>query len=198
MNALIMNRKDSIVLTVIDIIDECGIQGLSTKKIAQRQGVSEGTLFKHFHNKAEMITAALDYFAKFDSDIFESTLTYIQNGLSGKEAICFYIESFATYYENYPAITAILYIYDTLKHEPDLSDRVTAIYNSRWQNLKGIVEDAQTKGDLSPDFDSEMIADIITGAFKMICLKWRMNNHAFSLRQRIMLATRAILNAFAA
>lgn len=197
MSGLIMNRKDSIVLTVVDIIDEHGIQGLSTKKIAQRQGVSEGTLFKHFRNKAEMITAALDHFAKFDNDISESTLTYIENGLSVQDAICFYTGAFATYYESYPAITAMLYIYDTLKHEPELSDKVTAIYNNRWQNLRTIIEEEQTRGHLRPDFDSEMMADIISGTFKTICLKWRMNNHTFSLRQRIALATNAIVNAFA-
>ena len=69
----ILHRKILLIITTIDIIDELGIQGLSTREIAKRQGVSEATIFRHYKNKNELLLAVLDYFSQFDEDIFQST-----------------------------------------------------------------------------------------------------------------------------
>ena len=44
-------RKDQIALTAIDIISEGGTQNLSMVKIAERIGVTDAALYKHFKSK---------------------------------------------------------------------------------------------------------------------------------------------------
>ena len=55
----LLNRKDSIVITAIEIMSELGIHGLTTKEIARRQGISEGTIFRYFRSKNEIILSML-------------------------------------------------------------------------------------------------------------------------------------------
>ena len=116
--------KESIILTVIDIINELGIQGLSTRELAKRQEISEGTLFRHFKTKNHIILAVLDYFSKYDADIFHSVKL---KKLKPKEAITFFVDSYATYYENYPAITVMTQIYSVLSYEAELAPKITSI-----------------------------------------------------------------------
>jgi AcrR family transcriptional regulator len=193
MRSSLLHRKERVILTAIEIIDELGLQGLSTKEIAKRQGISEGTLFKHFRSKNEIILSVLDYFTQYDNDIYASI--QLKN-MRPVEGLTFYIDSYATYYENYPAITAITQMYDILQYDPDLADKVHVIFNHRLNLMKQIIENAQTVHEIIPEVDSEMLADIITGTFRALCLKWRMNNQKFSLRSRMMITLKTILDTF--
>lgn len=188
-----LHRKDNVILTAIEIIDELGIQGLSTREIANRQGISEGTLFRHFKSKNDIILAVLDYFSKYDSDIFQSVKL---KGLKTKEAIVFLVDSYVTYYENYPAITAVTQIYGVLLSEPDFVDKIKSILCSRRNFFKDVIEEGKKVGEISPQVESGILADIIIGTFGGICLEWRLNGRNFSLRNKTLMAINMILTAF--
>lgn len=176
-----LHRKESLVITAIDIIDEIGIQGLSTREIAKREGVSEATLFRHYSNKKELLRAVLNYFCKFDNDIFESTRMM---KLRPCDSIRFFVASSVEYYENYPAVTSVMQMFDTIRYEPDLEEAVKEILNSRTGYIKQMVEEAKEAGELSKDINSGNLADMISGLCREICLKWRINGRNFSLKER--------------
>ncbi len=188
-----LHRKDNVILTAIEIIDELGIQGLSTREIAKRQEISEGTLFRHFNSKSDIVIAVLDYFSKYDSDIFQSV---ILKGLKTKAAIVFLVDSYATYYENYPAITAVTQIYGVLLSEPDFVDKIKSILCSRINFLEKVIEEGKKAGEINHQVDSGILADIIIGTFGGICLEWRLNGRNFSLRDKTLTAINMILTAF--
>jgi len=188
-----LHRKESVILTAIEIIDELGIQGLSTREIAKRQGISEGTLFRHFKSKNEIVIAVLDYFSKYDADIFDSVKL---KRLKSKEAIIFLIDSHVSYYENYPAITAVTQLYGVLSAEPDFTEKIKSIFFGRMNFLKEVIEGGQRAGEIKPDIDSDVAAHIIDGTFRSICLTWRMNGRKFPLREKMLLAVNVLLEAF--
>ena len=68
------SRRDSIIMAAVDIIDESGIKGLSTKEIAAKQGISESILYKHFKSLDEVLTAVIEYFSQFDVMIINTVL----------------------------------------------------------------------------------------------------------------------------
>ena len=117
----ILHRRELVIFTAIDVINEYGIQGISTKEIAKRQGIAESTIYKHFKAKKDIILAVLDYYSQFDSDIF---VTALDQSNSPIEAILLFTKSYAEYYENYPAITAITQSYDALLTNPNFVDKV--------------------------------------------------------------------------
>lgn len=187
-----LHRKESVILTAIEIIDELGIQGLSTREIAKRQGISEGTLFRHFKSKNEIVMAVLDYFSKYDADIFDSVKL---KGLKSKEAIIFLIDSHVSYYENYPAITAVTQLYGVLSAEPDFADKIKSIFFGRKNFLRKIIEGGQRTGEIKSNIESDILAHIIDGTFRSICLTWRLNGRTFSLRDKMLSALTLLLEA---
>ena len=189
----LLDRKESVILTAIEIIDELGIQKLSTRELAKRQGISEGTLFRHFKTKNHILLAVLDYFTKYDSDIFDSVKL---KKLKPKEAITFFVDSYVTYYENYPAITAMTQIYAVLSYENDLTHKINNLLDDRKKFLRQVIEDGQKAGEIRPDSDSDVLADIIIGTCGTICLTWRMGGRKFPLRDKTLLALKMVLEAF--
>lgn len=185
-----IKRKDRIILTAIEIIDELGFQGLSTKEISKRQQVSEATLYKYYKSKNEIILNLLESYSKFDLDIKQ---TIELNHLSCKESIAFLMTKYAEYYENYPAMTAILSSYEYLQHEKELAEKVIRIFESRVTFIKLLIDEALKKGEFQTQMDSEALVDVIIGACHAVVLKWRIRNYNFSLKERIKAILQIIL-----
>lgn len=189
----LLHRKDQLIITTIEIIDELGIQGLSTREIAKRQHVSEATLFRHYKSKNDLLLAVLDSFSKFDDDIFESTRF---KNIGSIEAILYFIGAYTEYYEGYPAITAIIQLIDVFRYEPDLVEKVTHIVNQRFNFLKQIIEEAQRTGELRSEASSESLSLILTGIVRETCLRWRIKGKSFRLKEQTLTSVEMVLNAF--
>ncbi len=189
----LLHRREAIILTSVDIIDELGIQGLSTREVARRQDISEGTIFKHFRNKNELMIAILEHYSKYDADIAESIKL---KDLKPLEAVKYYVNAYAEYYQNYPQMTAIEQAYDILSCDPLLRDKVNLIFQIRSVFLDLLIKEASKYGEIYPGIDTEKLADIIWGSFRGICLKWRLNSYGFGLKEYILSTLEMILNAF--
>jgi AcrR family transcriptional regulator len=189
----LLHRKDSLILTAIEVMDELGIQGLSTREIARRQGISEATLFRHYKTKNELLLAMLEYDSMYDLDIMASVK---MKKLDLRESITFFINSYAEYYENYPAITAISLAYDVLANEPILTTKIKNSYFTRINFIRNLIVDAQNSGDISESLDSEKIAYLIWGSFMSICQSWRFSKYNFSLKEYTLSTLNITLNAF--
>jgi hypothetical protein len=135
----------------------------------------------------------LDYFSQYDAELFHSVTL---QDLTAKEAIVYVIESFVTYYERYPAITAVMQVYSVLLAETDFADKIKSIMCRRNDFLKQVIEAGKEAGEICANTDSALLADIIIATFERICLLWRVNARSFSLRNRVLEAENMLLAPF--
>lgn len=72
------NNKDKLLLAAIDLMDEKGYKGVSTKDIAAAAGVSEMTLFRNFGSKQNLLETAVNrfYYSGDIHTIFDDKLVY--------------------------------------------------------------------------------------------------------------------------
>jgi AcrR family transcriptional regulator len=189
---LVIHRKESIILTTIDLIDKYGIHQISTREIAKKQNITEGAIYKHFKSKNELMLGVLDYFSQYDSALFLTA----QQKETAEEAIFFLVESLSSYYENYPSITAVLLSLEIMRYDEALKSKVEDIYSTRFVFLKQIIQKGQETGEIPPILSSEMLTDIIIGTCVALCLRWRLQQYSFSLRGKCSEAVNAILGSF--
>jgi len=192
-STLLIKRREAIILATIESIDECGVQAVSTKEIAKKQGVSERIIFKHFPTKNDLFIAVLDYFTKYDDAIIQ---TIENKGLQPIEAIMYFIDSYATYYENYPAITALTQSFDALRCNPRLKGKVISIFRSKEAFMIKQIERAKEQSIITIEMDTESLADVILGTFMRLCLKWRIYEYNFSLSETTISRIQSILQSF--
>ncbi|MBC3803217.1 TetR family transcriptional regulator [Acetobacterium fimetarium] len=193
MKGSLIKRRESIIVSTIVTLNQVGLQNLSTKLIAKREGVSEGTLFRHFKNKTEILLAVIDQFSQFDDAIIETCQV---NKLSSLETIKYFFNAYAEYYENYPEITVIVQSYDSLMCDPELSDKVRSIIDKRADFIFKTVKEAQKNGVIQKNIEARLIEAILSGASRELCLKWRMSKFDFSINEKSREMVNAVLAAF--
>ncbi len=177
-----VHRKERIVYTAVEIIHLHGVQGLSTKGIAHKEKISESTIFKHFPTKQHLFVAILDYFSQYDQDIVASIQA---KGILGIDAIFYFLDTFATNYENYPAITSLVHGIYELQYMENMGERVSAICDFRHRHLLEYIKQAQDKGDIAQAVDSELLGLLMWGGMEEIIKHWRMTNASFSLKKKM-------------
>ena len=188
-----INRKDSVVITTIGIISELGIQALTSKEIAKREKISEGTLFSHFNNMNEIILAVLDYHSELDTSIIE---TVELKNLPPLEAITLFASIYAENYENYPESTCLLNISAMLLHQGELVNQAENLINKRIVYFRLLLEKAKKCEDINPAIDSEILTDIMAGSFLAIVYRWRKSEYAFKFKEQILNTLEVFINAF--
>jgi len=193
MDKNMLHRKDRLIITTIEIIDELGIHCLSTREIARREGVSEATLFRHYKNKNELLMAVLDSFSQFDHDIFQSVKI---KQLSPIESLKYMVNAYTEYYENYPAITAILELYEVFRYDKDLVEKIKDIQYTRTDMTKQLIQEAIDISELPPFINSYNLAVLISGMSREICLNWRLGHFDFKLSERMQATLIMLLTAF--
>lgn len=178
-------RRESIIIASIDLIDEVGLQAFSTKEVARRLKIAEGTVFRYFPKKNDLLYAVLEQFSLYDRDIIDTTRI---KGMSPLDALLFYISFKTQNYENYPAITVITQSYDVLRRIPDLKVKVETILSDLSVFISQCLEGAKRESVLKADTDSSVLTDIIVSIVSGLCLKWRMSEGGFPLQKSVMQA----------
>ena len=186
----VLKRKEKIIITAIDLLDEAGINGLTTKEIARRQNITEPAIYKQFKGKKEIVMAILDRCAAFD-DLIKNTL--IDNKISGKDGILYFVKAYAEYYQNYPQITTAMFSFDMFRYDIDLHERMNQIVNERMNIVFSIISKGIEVGEFPKEMDKVAFADSIFGVIWSTTFMWQMGGCSFDLKNRIMKAMEIIV-----
>jgi AcrR family transcriptional regulator len=180
---LFPSRKDGIILSAIEIIEDLGIQGLSTKEIAMRQGIVESALYRHFQSKDDILLAVLEYFSQFDEAVAK---TVAEKKMSPVQGVVYMMKTYAEYYESYPAITAVYEAFAVFLRNPHTRQLWKDIYDNRIQCLENLLVQGQRQKVIGGTFSSRELADLIQGYFQVQIIKWRMSGYCFSLKETVL------------
>jgi AcrR family transcriptional regulator len=184
-------RKDNIILAAIEIISEDGIQGLSTKKIAARQGISESLLYKHFNSIDDVLVAVVKSFSRYDMMIIN---TVRKREITYKEKITAYIGPIVELYQNYPPLTSIMLNYETLLNYEHTRQLIKGIINTRKGFIKSVIDKAKAKGEMNNNLTSQELSDIINGVISDMVLRWKISGYAFDLKENVLVTIKKVLD----
>jgi AcrR family transcriptional regulator len=173
-------HKERIILSAIDIVDEHGFQGLTTREIARRQGISEAALYRHYRNRDDIVAGVLHYFGRFDTSLVESSRLLHGSALDG---VCFLISRLAEYYEGYPALSSVLNTWDMMRHDSVASEITNGIYHYRKGAIADLLRKEQSEGRLKDEVVPELLSAAIWSSFVSQVYEWRYSRYAFSLKE---------------
>lgn len=187
----VLKRRESIIITAIQVLYEAGINGMTIREIAKRQKISEPAIYRHFSGKKEIIKEVFKRYSIYDKVIKN---TMIDNDMDGKEGIKYFCKAYAEYYQNYPEITTVMFSFDMFKYDDDANEEMKNITKSRYDLLFGFVSKAIEKKEISSDKGVQVITDSIFSILWATIFLWRMENCNFDVKTRIILAVENIIN----
>lgn len=187
-----LHRKDRILVDAISLLDEGGIQGLTTRKIAERQEISEPAIYRQYKNKLDIIMHIIEEYANYDDQIMN---TISEMKMNPKDALVFYTNRYAEHYENYPEITTVMYSFDTYRYEQVTNERMTAIYKNRQDFLESVAKEGIEEGVFRGFFTAEEIAETVSGLLFADTHRWRTFG-GFSLSKSVTEKMEKLLEVF--
>jgi AcrR family transcriptional regulator len=190
MHNSVLRRKEKVIITAIEILDETGINGLTTKEIARRHNVSEPAIYKQFESKKDIVLSILDQFAQFDEFIRN---TVLENSMNFKEGILYLAKTYAEYYQNYPEIATVMFSFDVFRYDEATNSRMKNIVFGRYELLARLIKAAVERGEVPENTDVDALGDTIFDVIWSNIFLWKMNDCSYELKKRVIKSVEMIL-----
>lgn len=165
--------RDKIIHAAVELVNEKGYKGATTREIAEKAEVNEVTLFRHFGNKKGLIDAAIDKFSF--SDILIETF---------KEKLIWDIEhDLKMLSRNYQQLIedkkeVILISIKEAGSFPDLDEMLSRVPQQSKQMLESYLTEMIQKGKLK-SIDVKTVANnLLFLNFGYFLMKTRINSEA--------------------
>lgn len=178
-----VSRKFRIIASAIEIISESGIDALTTKTLAMKENISESLLYKYFGGMDEVLTAVVDQFVQFDENI---RTTVMSRKASNIERLREYLETYVTYYGNYPEITALVLNYETLLHNYDVREKIAGTITIKRKTVEQLTAAAIEAGEIRDLYTPKELQTIIWGAETSILLNRRVDYQRDGFKEQYM------------
>lgn len=183
MNYKLITRKESIIISAIDILSKEGIRGMTMKKIAEKEEISEPAVYRHYKSKKDVVVAILEKFSRYDDQIIG---TVVQQNLEPREAIVFFASSILDYYQGYPEVATVMFSLDVFSYNEETNTIMDAIIKKRCDFLSSVVSLGIEKDIFCIDLEKDIIVDMIYGFIMHTTFAWKSHKQSYDLKKRVL------------
>lgn len=153
-------RQEQIKQAVLNIIYTDGLKNLSTRNLAKKIGMSEGTIFRHFPTKQDIILSII----KDVQDEFIGKLRIIANSKSEPEQrLNDYLCETVRYLTENKGITMLLFSEASHNNDAALKSNLQQIFNNQKLLVSKILLDGIALGKWDESIAVETVAMIYMG-----------------------------------
>ncbi len=162
-----MTRKQQILQALAEMLEEGAGTRITTARLAERVGVSEAALYRHFPSKARMFEALIQFIEETVFTRINRILDEDHRALPRTQAVLYLLLTFA---ERNPGMCRIL-AGDALAGEVDrLRDRVAQLFERVELQLKQILRES---GLLEGDNSSSTVAPAVAANLLLATVEGR-------------------------
>jgi len=156
-------RRALTVETVVTLAGEQNPSEITTAAIAQRMGLTQGALFRHFPNKDAILQAVMDWVAERLLFRTEEAIATAPSPLASLERV---FESHVEFIISHPGIPRMLFG-ELQRGEETAPKRMAQTLLRRYkERLQGIFDRGKSCGELDTDLDAEAASMLFIGAIQ--------------------------------
>jgi TetR/AcrR family transcriptional regulator len=153
-------RQQTILLAIVDEAVEKGPAALNIKQVAERAGVSVGSLYTYFPNRDGLLSFVIEVTVRFITDAFEE-FRPILLALPLRETLTAYVAGGVEWSRMYEGLFK-LFARAAYVGDPELDDRlVRPVADILRQMVYDMLAQAAARGEIREDVDIEATARII-------------------------------------
>lgn len=153
-------RRREVVAAVVMLAQEFGPEAVTTQAIADRVGVTQGALFRHFSDKTAMWTAVFDWVEAELSTVVDQAFVAGGEPLAVLERVFLAHVGFVA---SHPGVPRILFHELQRTGDSPFRERVQSMVGGYRQRLSKLLQQAKKRGQLPPDLDQEAGAVLFIG-----------------------------------
>lgn len=131
-------RQEQIKQAVLDIIYTDGLKNLSTRNLAKRIGMSEGSIFRHFASKQAIILAIIK---DVQNDFIGSLRKIANSNVEPEERLNNFLCQTVTYLTQNKGITMLMFSEASHNNDAELKNNLLQIFNNQKKLVSKIILD---------------------------------------------------------
>lgn len=180
MNSSFIHRKDRIIASAIEIINEAGLASLTTKTLAMKENMSESLLYRYFGGIDEVLVEVVDAYTKFDKAMIA---TIEAKAISHFDKALDLFRTLSTYYEGYKEMSVIVLNYEGLLHNVNTREAIAQCIAMRTSFFKAEIQAAIDAKEIIDTYTAEELTCIFFGTMERDLLRRRIHNEDKSHEQ---------------
>lgn len=157
-----ISNRDKIVASAIELIGDLGLHALTPKNLARKQNISDTLIYKYFGGIDEVLIAVVNEYAAFDINI-QRTVDHLDGSYIDK--IRYYADTYATYYDNYIGMGAIMLHYEELLHMSETREIIPECMLKRNDFVCSLFQGAIENKEIRPVFTPKELTLVFNGLF---------------------------------
>jgi AcrR family transcriptional regulator len=151
----------AILGATIELLADEGFGGLSIEAVAARAGVGKTTVYRRWPSKIPLVVDALCH-------VKTPTSVAIPVVMTTRNALVRVLSELVRAQGNEPTSRILAGLVDAMSRDAELADAVrTGLVTSRRKFVFALVERGIARGEIRPDVDAELVADLLGGPIVM-------------------------------
>jgi len=175
-------RREEIADTALSLAAEQGVGTVTTQAIADRMGVSQATIFRHFPNRDEVFREAITQAKKRVfvrlHPIFEDKSS------SGAERLERLIHAHLAVIADNRGVPALLFSDRLHQNDPVLKEDVRNSIVNYALRVSGLLKEGVQDGSIKPDVDCEVMGQAVVTMIQGLLLRWSLFDYGFDLKSQ--------------
>ena len=172
-------RQLQIIEATQNLITSKGMEFVTIDAIAEKVGLTEGAIYKHFRSKREILTLLID---SIEQNLMETLVNSKQVGDSSLDHLGRILVAHLNDVEDRRAVSFIIISEAIAFDGIFMSDRVSLMLNNYLDFIKNVVDEGIKDRSIRPDVDIGAAANTFLGMIQIVATLWSLDAYAESFK----------------
>lgn len=173
----ITGRQQQIVEAALAIITDQGLEALTIKNIAARVGFSDAAVYRHFRNKAQILSTIIDLFAGSSARLLEEINACDCSSLD--KVKLFFLDRCRVFSAD-RVLATVMFAENLFQNDPALAAKMHQVLGSHRHLLLKTIRAGQRQNAVR-DLPAEHLFTLVMGSLRLLVLQWRAGAYGFDL-----------------
>lgn len=162
-------RQRQIIRAALDIIADAGQEGLTMRRIAEKVGVTDAAIYKHFNGKKDILVTMTHY---IQQDLADSISRHTWKSGNPARQLKELVRYFFQFLEQHHGVPHVLFFSAINQQDSAYTQSILEILEQTLALFRSKIEAAQQCGLIRQDIDQNMIALLILGNIQSEITLW--------------------------
>ena len=175
-----LTRQAEIVDMAVEIIGGMGVSGLTTARLAERLGMSEPNLYRHFRDKEAILSAVVDEIGEL---LMDKAGAIADEDIPPEEKLRLIMASHVREVERRGGLPRLVFSEDMHVRYPALREKLMKRIGRYIATVEKVVAEGMEDGTFRRDIDPKETARTYLGMLQFAVMRWSISGFSFSLKE---------------
>jgi AcrR family transcriptional regulator len=173
-------RQAEIINMAIAVIGEMGASGLTTARLAERLGMSESNLYRHFNGKEAILSAVINEIGVL---LMDNAALIAREKIPPEEKLRLIMISHLNEVEQRSGLPRLVFSEDIHIKYPALREKLVTRINGYLSTIESVVSEGREDGTFNPEISPKETARAYLGMMQFAAMRWSLSGFSFSLTE---------------